>query len=190
MSFERDLLREVNDLRRNPCAYADKILKNKKYFEANSKVWKQPKSSYAIKTEEGPAAFDEAADFLKNKAMSRNELDPSKALTKIATDFLHEYQKDPMANVELEGVVSKYGKFTGYFRRLIQLGATTPEFVVISLVVGDGDKTRGYRDALLAENLNKIGIAHGDQKDYKNISVIVACNDFKNEVDSNDNIDY
>ena len=190
MSFERDLVREVNDLRRNPAAYADKIAKNKKYFEKGTNVWKQPKSNVAIRTEEGPAAYDEAIDFLKYKAMSRNELDPSKGLTAVAKDFLKEYQRDAMAKVELEETVKRHGKFTGFFRRLVQLGADTPEFVVVSLVVGDGDKSRSYRDALLAENLNKIGVAHGDHKDYKVCSVITVCNDFTNADGSNDVIDY
>ena len=60
----------------------------------------------------------------------------------------------------------------------------------VSLIVGDGDKTRSYRDALLSENLNKIGVAHGDHKDYRECSVITVCNDFINADGSNDAIDY
>ena len=190
MSFESRLIQEVNDFRRNPYGYAAKIAKYKKYFEKDSNNWKQPRSNIVIKTEEGPAAFDEAIEFLKNKAQSRNELTPSKGLTKIAEDFLKDYQKDANANVEIEGTVKKYGKFTGFFRRLVQLGSAVPEFVVISLVVGDGDKTRAYRDALLAENLNKIGVAHGDHKDLRHCSVITVCNDFTNADGSNDAISY
>ena len=190
MSFESKLVQEVNDFRRNPYGYAAKIAKYKKYFEKDSNNWKQPRSNIVIKTEEGPAAFDEAIDFLKNKSNSRNELTPSKGLTKIAEDFLKEYQKDAKAEVELEGIVKKHGKFTGFFRRLVQLGSNVPEYVVISLVVGDGDKTRAYRDALLAENLNKIGVAHGDHKEYRQCSVITVCNDFTNEDGSNDAISF
>jgi len=190
MSFLKDLVKEVNDLRRNPFAYAEKIEKKKKYFEAGTNNWKQPKTNIVIQTQEGPAAFDEAIDFLKNKSMSRNELTPSKGLTKIAEDYLKEYQKDANQNVELEGIIKKQGKYTGIFRRLVQLGSNTPELVVISLVVGDGDKSRQYRDALLSENLNKIGVAHGDHKDYKTCSVITVCNEFTNADGSNDAFDY
>ena len=95
-----------------------------------------------------------------------------------------------MANVDLKPFVEKYGKFTGYFRRLVQLGADTPQLVVISLVVGDGDKTRSYREALLAENLNKIGIATGDHKDYSKCTVIAVCNEFTNADGSNDTMEY
>ena len=188
MSFESRLIQEVNDLRRNPATYADKLLKNKQYFEEGTNIWKNPKTKTRIKTEEGPAAYDEAAEFLNNQAMSRNELDPSKGLNKIALEFLTEFQKDINSKVGIEEVVEKYGKFTGNFRRLVQLGSQTPELAVISLVVGDGDKTRSYRDALLLENLNKIGVAHGEHKDYKHCSVIVICNDFQNTVDSDDTV--
>ena len=95
-----------------------------------------------------------------------------------------------MANVEIKGIVQKQGKFTGFFRDLVQLGSDVPEFVVISLIVGDGDKTRSYRDALLSENLNKIGVAHGDHKDYRECSVITVCNDFTNADGSNDAISF
>ena len=190
MSFLSNLVKEVNDFRRNPYAYADKIAKNKKYFENGTNNWKQPKSNLVIKTQEGPAAYDEAIDFLKNKSKSRNELTPSKGLTKIAEELLKEYQKDPNSNVDIGGIVKNQGKFKGMFRDLVQLGSDVPEFVVVSLIVGDGDKTRSYRDALLSENLNKIGVAHGEHKDYRQCSVITICNDFTNADGSSDAIDY
>ena len=186
MSFESKILQEVNDLRRNPYGYAAKLVKNKKYFEKDTNNWKQPRSNIVIKTEEGPAAYDEAIDYLKTKTKSKNELTPSKGLTKIAEDFLKEYQKDANAEVELEQTVKKHGQFKGFFRRLVQLGSNVPEHVVISLVVGDGDKTRAYRDALLAENLYKIGVAHGEHKDLRHCTVITVCNDFTNADGSDD----
>jgi len=190
MSFLNSLVKEVNDFRRNPYAYADKIAKNKKYFEEGTNNWKQPKSNLVIKTQEGPAAYDEAIDFLKNKSQSRNELTPSKGLTKIAEDLLKEYQNSGNADADVAGIVKKQGKFKGMFRNLVQLGSDVAEHVVVSLVVGDGDKTRSYRDALLSENLNKIGVAHGDHKDYRQCSVITLCNDFTNADGSSDDISY
>ena len=93
-----------------------------------------------------------------------------------------------MANVELEGIIKIMEN--SFFRRLVQLGSNVPEFVFISLVVGDIDKTRAYRDALLAENLNKIGVAHGDQKELRHCSVITVCNDFTNADGSDDAISF
>ena len=33
MSFEKDLVNEINELRKNPKAYAEKLEKNKQYFK-------------------------------------------------------------------------------------------------------------------------------------------------------------
>ena len=188
MSFEKDLIREVNLLRQNPQAYAEKLIKNKKFFKDGTNIWKHPDAKAGIKTEEGPAAYDEAINFLKTKAVPVCELTPSKGLNKIASDFLVEFQKDPNANVELEPIIDKYGKFTGNFRRLLQFGSDTPELVVVNLLVCDGDKSRGHREALLFENLHRIGVAYGKHDTYRQCSVIVACSSFENTVDGDDTI--
>ena len=186
--FEKELYREVNKLRKNPARYAEKIVKNKQFFKDGSNIWKHPDAKAGIKTEEGPAAYDEAIRFLKNNAQAVGELTPSKGLNKIASDFLYEFQKDPNANVEIEPIVEKRGNFTGNFRRLVQFGSDTAELVVVNLVVCDGDKTRGHRDALLSDNLHQVGVAHGNHDTYRQCSVIVACTKFENTVDGDDSV--
>ena len=69
MSFEKDLVNEINELRKNPKAYAEKLVKNKQYFKENSNNWKHPDAKAGIKTIEGPAAYDEAIDFFKKKRL-------------------------------------------------------------------------------------------------------------------------
>ena len=186
MSIEKDILKAINDLRTNPKGFADKIAESKKYFKENSNIWKHPNAKAGIKTEEGPKAYDEAIDFLKKKAVAVEALTPSKGLNKIAGDFLAAYQKDADANVEIDEVVSKYGNFTGNFRRLVQFGSDIAEQIIINLVVGDGDKSRGHRDALLSDNLKKAGIAHGPHDTYRQCTVITACTKFENTKDSDD----
>ena len=97
-----------------------------------------------------------------------------------------EYQKNADANVEIDKIVDKHGSFTGNFRRLVQFGSDTPELVIVNLIVGDGDKSRGYRDALLADNLKRVGVAHGKHDVYRQVSVIVACTKFENTIDADD----
>ena len=186
MSFEQDLIKEINELRTKPKEYAEKVVKNKSYFKENSNIWKHPDAKAGIKTEEGPAAYDECIDFLKNKAEAVEELTPSKGLNKIAIDFLAEFQKDVNADVEMDTVIDKHGKYTGSFRRLIEFGAFSPELVIVNLLVSDGDKTRGHRDALLDTKLKKVGVAHGEHNDYRFCSVIVACTTFENTIDGDD----
>ena len=184
MSFERDLVKQVNLLRTNPRGFADKIAASRTYFSGN--IWKHPDLKAGIKTEEGPAAYDEAIDFLRRQAKPVDELTPSKGLCKIAADFLREYQKDANANVDMDMIIDRHGKFTGNFRRLIEFGGATAEQAVINLVVSDGDKSRGHREALLSDGLKKIGVANGTHDVYRTVSVIVACTQFENPSDSND----
>ena len=184
--MERDLIYEVNKVRRDPAGYVDKLVRYKNYFQGN--VWKHPDNKAGIKTEEGAAAVDEAIQFLRSQAQRVDELTPSKGLNKVAADFLREFQKDANANVELDPVISRYGNFTGNFRRLVQFGSDTAEQVVINLLVCDGDRSRGHRDALLADGLKRIGVAYGTQETYRFCSVIVACSKFENTVDSDDSV--
>ena len=70
--------------------------------------------------------------------------------------------------------------------REISMGDETPEQIVVSLVVSDGDASRGHRDCLLSPELNKIGAANGTHKVFRYCTVIFFCTQFKNNVDSND----
>ena len=212
MSVESELIRQVNLLRKDPAGFASKINASKTYFVNGGNIWKHPDAKAGIKTEEGPKAYDEAINFLKTKAVAVAALTPSKGLNKIAADFLTEflrsartvpeltpskglsriagdflvqYQSDANANVEMDSIIDKYGKFTGNFRRLIEFGGINAEQSIINLVVSDGDKSRGHREALLADNLNVIGVAHGTHDVYRNCSVIVAATQFENTYDSN-----
>ena len=180
---ERQLIDEVNALRTNPATWAAKINASKTYFEGN--IWKHPNSKAGIKTNEGPAAYEEAIRALK-QTPKVDALVPSKGLCRIAEEFLREYQKDANANVEMDSVIDKYGKFTGNFRRLVEFGGINAEQSIINLVVSDGDKDRGHRQALLADNLTRIGVAHGEHGTYRNCSVIVMASTFENTYDSND----
>ena len=188
MSFESRLIQEVNDLRRNPYGYAAKLVKNKKYFEKDSNNWKQPRSNIVIKTEEGPAAYDEAEKFLK-KATPVCELTPSKGLFAVASDILKIVQRedpDNLDDIDMDSIIEKYGNYEKDFHRSIQYGGTSGEHTIMDLFIGDGDKSRSQREALLNGNLKKVGIACGTHDRYRFVNIIVACTKFNNK-SGNDN---
>ena len=186
MSIEKDIIKEINEYRTNPKLYAEKLVKNKAYFREGTNIWKHPNAKAGLKTEEGPAAYDEAIEYLRNKAEAAEELVPSKGLNKIAIDFLTEYQKNADANVEIDPIIGKHGNYEGHFRRLIQFGSDSAELVIVNLIVSDGDKSRSYRDALLSKDLKRVGVAHGTHDVYRFCSVIAACTKFENTFDPDD----
>ena len=181
--LEKNLIREVNQLRTNPAQYVDKLVKNKAYFKG--KVWEHPDLKAGIATQEGPAAYDEAIRFLKyTKPVSG--LIPSKGLMKVAKDMLNAYARDK--EFDIDATIEKYGEFDGEFGSLIEYGGRTAEMTVMNLLVCDGDKTRGYRKTLLEPSVKKIGVASGIHKIFKTVSVVVTSDVFENKVDKIDKI--
>ena len=187
MSNERDLVRELNELRRDPKAYSFKLNKYKDYFEGN--ILKIPGAPAGIQTKEGPAAYDEAIQFLQT-AKPADEMIPSKGLFYIASDFLAMVQKetDPnnLKDVDMDSIISRHGSFVGNFSRSMEFGGATPEQVIINLVVGDGDSSRGQREALLNGDLKKVGVASGKHDTYRTASIIVGCTQFNNNSGNDD----
>ena len=182
---ENALLKEINELRTNPKAYAEKIEKNKQYFD-DKKVYRNPEDKAGVRTEEGAEAYDEAIDFLKNKAVPVEALTRSKGLNKLAFDILTEYQKDMDAQLDLDTLIPKYGKYVGAYRQVTQFGSNRPEQIIINLVVSDGDKTRGQRDALLEATLKQAGVAFGKHEKFRYLTVVTGCTKFENTIDPDD----
>lgn len=187
MSFYYDLFKEMNDVRKNPSGYADKILGYKSYFK--DKVMYIPNSKTGISTEEGFPAFEEAAKVLKT-LKPVGELLPSKALGRVANDYLEiigHCDPEKINDIELDPIIKKYGSFSGTFTNAIDFGSSTPELVVISLLVSDGDPSRQNREFLTNPELKKVGTATGKHDSYGTLTIVVSCTDFKNTYDKDDN---
>lgn len=187
MKFYLDLVKEINFLRKNPSGYAEKILSYKNYFKGN--VLKIPGEKIEIVTEEGFAAYEEAIQFLKSNKPSE-ALIPSKALGRIAKDYIEELRKNPDKEdeIDMNSIIQKYGNFTGVFLYSVDYGSDTPELVVINFLVCDGDKSRSNRNSILNPELKKVGVASGKHDIYKYETFIVCCTDFQNTFDKNDSV--
>ena len=191
MSFIKYLYDEINEVRTDPSNYADKVIKCASYFDG--KIMKVPGTNFGIETEEGVAAFKECEEYLRNFDDALDDVKPSKGLTKVANDFLNKIIKlDPseFKSVKISEIIAKYGTFFGKVIRLIEMGGITPDQVIIDLLVGDGDKTRHQRNALLNPDFKRVGIAFGNHPTYGECSVIVLCEMFENIVDKDDSEDY
>ena len=184
MSFEKQLIDEINKVRASPNSYVSKLTESKKYFDKN--IWKHPDIPRGIETKDGARAYENAISFLKMKATSVPQLTASKGLCDMAKEFLSEYQANKDAEPDLDAAIDRHGQAGGYIKRLVEFGAHSPEQVVINLLVCDGDPGHGLRDALLLKDLKYVGVATGPHETMRTCTVIVAVTDFKNTVDSND----
>ena len=185
MSICKEILDEINKLRANPRNYVDIILKYKDYFEGN--ILKIPGEKAGIQTKEGAAAYEEAANFLR-EAKYVQELIPSKGLFSIAENYfdsIKEVGMEKIDSVDLNQIIDKYGSFNGEFCQLMECGSSSPEQIVISFLVCDGDADRVYRANLLNPNLKKIGVASGEN-DSAHCTILVASTEFQNKDNSDD----
>ena len=186
MSFYPKLVNEINSLRRNPPAYGEKLLSFKSCF--NGLVVKFPGQRVGMQTNEGFAAFEESAKYLKTMSPICDMV-ASKGLTNIAKEYLakmSECSPDDVGNIEIDSIIKKYGSFTGTFNNAMDFGSDTPELVVVNLIVSDGDPSRSNRDLLLNPELKRIGIASGTHNEYGNLTILLACTTFKNIIDKDD----
>lgn len=190
MSFLRQLVDEITQARTDPKSYADKVEAYIPHFK--DKILRLPNTNIGIRTQEGADAYKECVDYLKNKANPCEGQIPSKGLTKIADELLVVVQKDPaeLNSVDMNALIDKYGSFTGAFNRVMECGGATPEQIVINILVSDGDKNRGQRDALLNKSLKRIGVASGDHDVYKHATIIIFSTQFTNNFDPDDNESY
>lgn len=189
-SFYYGLVKEINSVRKNPSAFADKLLGFKNNFKGT--IFRPPGTSTSLQTMEGFKVYEEAAKALK-ELKPVGDMVPSKALGKIAKDYLEKIKLcDPndIGEIDIDLIIKKYGSFTGEFNTAMDFGSDTPELVVISLIVSDGDESRSNREFLLDPNLKKVGISSGKHPTYGNSTIIVSCSEFKNTIDKDDNEDF
>ena len=190
MSFLQKVLDEINFVRKNPSAFADKLLTFKNYFKG--KIIKFPGQKVGNQTEEGFPAYEEAAKYLKTLKPTE-EMIASKGLCKIAQDFLDANSDKSIEAIDesgLEAFIQKYGEYEGTLNNAFDFGSELPELVAVNLIVSDGDPSRGNRELLLDPELKKIGIATKKHDEYGKLTYIVSCTDFNNKVDKTDAEDF
>ena len=188
MEFYKKLIDEINKVRKDPNAFAEKLLGYKQYFEGNFLVL--PGSDAKVETQEGFKAYEEAANILKSTA-PLPELSPSKGLGKIAADFfekIKETDPDNIGDIDLNSLITKYGSFSGVFENIIEFGNNSPELIVTNCIVCDGNPDRENRNILLSKDLLKVGMAFGAHETYGYCTIIISCTEFKN-VDNSDDLE-
>ena len=187
--FNRKLLEEINSLRTNPKGYASKILKMKSNYEGD--ILKTA-DGIKIKTQEGAAAYDEAANFLQS-AEAVEKLTSSKGLTRIAEALLENIQRtdpDNLDSIDMNAIVAKFGDYSGAFGRIMEFGGASPQQIVTNIVVCDGDKSRSQRANIMNKDFKVVGVALGDHSAFRKCTTIIACTAFKNTRDHDDYENY
>ena len=186
MATPKGIIREVNELRENPKAYADKVLKFLTYFSGG--VLKVPGTNIGVKTQEGEEPYKETAEYLKTLEPAEPFV-ASRALCEIAEEILAKVRASDTGEIDdsdAEALIDKHGTFSGKFTRAMDFGGFSSEQVAVNFLVCDGDPNRTQRDPVLNPGLKKVGVAYGKHDLYQSCAVLVSCTDFENTKDADD----
>ena len=172
--LEQGVLEELNKARTNPKAYAQKLREYLKYYSGT--LLKIP-GEIAIRTNEGPAAVEEAIRFLE----AASPLPPfvaSRGMSRAAKD--HVRQQGPSGRTGHNGNdgsspfsrMNRYGQWQMTAGENIDYGNDKADRIVMSLIIDDGVSGRGHRENIFNGAFRIVGIACGPHQQYRHMCVI------------------
>ena len=175
MSTVEKILEEINQCRVNPSKYSFKLSKILRYFRGN--IYEKP-GYEAIETEEGASNVVACINYLKS-VQQVPPLVPSNALSLAAQ--LHADDIGPsgrMSHIGQDGSepsdrIEKFCSWSGHLGENIDYGNTSPEDIVVSLLIDDGVPARGQRLNLMKREHKYVGIGFGYHAEYQYVCVLV-----------------
>lgn len=175
LSFEAEVLAEINLARQKPLEYVKFLEEWKKNY---SGMELRLPNRVAIVTKEGTKVVDEAIVFLK-ALKPLGSVGESKGLFSAAFDHLSDMQKSGKTGHQgsdgnfADARVERYGAWDGGVSEIIKYGALTPREVVIGAILDDGVLDRGHRKDLFDGKFKIVGVASGAGVKYDKMCVIV-----------------
>ena len=175
MSITEKVFEELNECRTNPSKYSQKLAKTLKFYRG--KVFERP-GSEAIETEEGTANVQACISYMKS-ITAIAPLEHSPGLTLAAQ--LHADDIGPsgrMSHIGEDGSepsdrIEKYCQWSGHLGENIDYGNSSPEDIVVSLLVDDGVLARGQRLNIMKKEHKYVGIGFSYHSEHEYVCVIV-----------------
>lgn len=190
--FANNILQCLNNFRRSPVEYVKFLQKTKTSIVNNQIVNKDNES--IINLSEGPMIIDELISVL-SKIRTLEQLIPSSNLNKTAEDFIQVLQMHDSNNTKEDNI---FNKNEGFLKRIkqygIPLGAVgeciehsdniniAPEYIILKLLLNDGDKNKRFnRNILLNNKFKYVGIAVDLLPSSQRISTVIElCENYYN----------
>ena len=170
--LEMQVITEVNKCRSNPPLYAEDVLEpflasmDNGVFEFNGQL---------LLTYEGAAAVTEAIKVLKSTSVL-STLTYSEQLHLLAKDHCDNQVgsgttgHERAGNISFQDAARKFG-LSGC-GECISYGFNDPQYILIQLLVDDGVKSRGHRDAILDPKYTKLGVSCGPHIKFDHMCVL------------------
>jgi uncharacterized protein YkwD len=158
-----DLAKEINTLRAYPQSYVSILEKDKEFFKENVlyRLDEDP-----LKTKEGPAAHDEAIEFLyRQKPVDEIVVDVR--LSNAARDHVLDVGTNGLVGHEgskkesVSDRVEKYAEWDYFLCQNIDFGARNVREIMITFLTGDGDEERSHRSNFFRTAIRYMGVYSG-----------------------------
>ena len=171
--IKREVIAESNRIRTNPKAYIPILEGYLKNFDGN--LLTLPDKHEILETEEGPRAYKEAIEFLKNQKPI-NVIEYDEEASKVALEYSKFLSNSKEGQVEdenqIEQRVEKYLDYDYSISENIDFGGSTGVEVIVNLLVDDGVKNRIHRDNLFSDKYEYYGVGVFEHPDYDFCTVI------------------
>ena len=171
--IKREVIAESNRIRTNPKAYIPILEDYLSNFDGNQ--LRLPDKNEILETEEGPMAYKEAIEFLKNQKPI-NVIEYDEEASKVALEYSKFLSNSKEGQVEdenqIEQRVEKYLDYDYSISENIDFGGSTGVEVIVNLLVDDGVKNRTHRENLFSDKYEYYGVGVFEHPDYDFCTVI------------------
>jgi uncharacterized protein YkwD len=173
-----DILDAVNDVRSNPQAFIADLEEDLRSFDGKTMRTEEGN----LRTSEGPAAVEEAIEFLRRQRPLR-ELEWSESLAASSEDHVRDLgSKGRVAHKGSDGSLP-HKRISRYASRRTGKSVTAENIyagpsrdavsIVLALIVDDGVRDRGHRKAIFMPELTHLGAAIGrHNSEFGNVCVM------------------
>jgi uncharacterized protein YkwD len=173
--FADAVVEELNFARTHPAQYARTLRDYRRSFHGG--LADEANDGFGVSTFEGPAAVDEAIDFLERQP-PREPLTASPILARAAAR--HAADQGPrglMGHTGTDGStlgqrIQRYGIWGGVAAENISYGADDPAAVIRQLIIDDGVRSRSHRADIFSVSLRVVGVGCGPHREYGTMCVL------------------
>eukprot|EP01102_Stenamoeba_stenopodia_P003552 TRINITY_DN1370_c0_g2_i1.p1 TRINITY_DN1370_c0_g2~~TRINITY_DN1370_c0_g2_i1.p1 ORF type:complete len:631 (+),score=220.98 TRINITY_DN1370_c0_g2_i1:244-2136(+) len=176
-SFELEVLAQLNEVRRNPAAYANYLKTLEGNYDGN--VFSVPDSRYVRQTKEGVSALHNAIAFL-HAQQPVPDLQMSELLSKVSKDLVEEEGRGVQQSSQNAAYerFSRYGRWEGEMAEMISYGGISAKEVVLQWLVDDGDRERRDQRSIVQPHFRIVGLSSGHHPEYGRICVATLTHEY------------
>lgn len=176
---ERDMLNEINELRRQPQKYVTYLESLKPFFKDKE----YQNGQMAMQTQEGWSAVDDAIKFLKTaKAVPPFSVSPGLCLA--ATSHVKDQSATGatghlgVRRTMIEDRVKPFGSWSGGIGENLSYGSESARDRILTWLIDDGFASRGHRNRLLSPDYKVAGLSCGPHREFGTMCVLTLAGTF------------